>query len=113
MILGNAVHHPTFLYEGIWNLMLLIVLMIIKQKRILKIGENLGLYLIWYGLGRGLIIEPMRVNGAYGDALMIMNLPVNIIMSLVFVVIGIIYILYSRFKMKSLPYQLDFIEERH
>ncbi len=113
MTLGDVVHHPTFLYEGLWNLTLLVVLIVLKKKRLLKSGENLGLYLIWYGLGRGLIIEPMRVNGAYGDALMLMNIPVNILMSLVFVGLGISYLLFSRYKMKSLPYQTDLLIEKN
>lgn len=109
MTLGSVVHHPTFLYEGLWNLSMLVTLIILKKKRLLKVGENLGLYLIWYGLGRGIIIEPMRVNGAYGDALMIMDIPVNIIMSLVFVALGVVYLFFSRLKMKNLPYQVDLV----
>ena len=109
MTLGDVVHHPTFLYEGLWNLVLLVTLIVLKKKRVLKIGENLGLYLIWYGLGRGLIIEPMRVNGAYGDALMVFGVPVNIIMSLVFVTLGAGYLLFSRHKMMNLPYQVDLV----
>lgn len=109
MTLGNVVHHPTFLYEGLWNLSMLVTLIILKKKSLLKVGENLGLYLIWYGLGRGIIIEPMRVNGAYGDALMIMDIPVNIIMSLVFVALGVVYLFFSRLKMKNLPYQVDLV----
>ena len=107
MTLGDVVHHPTFLYEGLWNLALLITLIVAKKSRKLKVGENLGLYLIWYGIGRGLIIEPMRVNGAYGDALMFMGLPINILMSVVFVALGILYLIISRTKLKSLPYQMD------
>ena len=107
MTLGDVVHHPTFLYEGLWNLALLITLIVAKKSRKLKVGENLGLYLIWYGIGRGLIIEPMRVNGAYGDALMFMGLPINILMSVVFVALGILYLIISRTKLKTLPYQMD------
>jgi phosphatidylglycerol:prolipoprotein diacylglycerol transferase len=51
----------------------------------------------------------MRANGAYGDALMIMDIPVNIIMSLVFVALGVVYLFFSRLKMKNLPYQVDLV----
>ena len=89
---SGVTHHPTFLYEGLWNLSLVIFLLSIKSKKVFREGDFLGLYLIWYGLGRALIIEPMRIQGAVGDALMFMGLPMNVIMSLIFVIIGIIYL---------------------
>ncbi|MDI6452856.1 prolipoprotein diacylglyceryl transferase [Peloplasma aerotolerans] len=107
MRLGDVIHHPTFLYEGLWNLVFLIFLITMRQKRVFKIGDYLGLYLIWYGLGRGLIIEPMRVNGAYGDALMFMNVPINIAMSFVFILIGIGYMLIKHRHRHALPFQVD------
>lgn len=110
MTLDNVTHHPTFLYEVIWNLSLLILLLVVRKKRVLKVGENLGVYLIGYGLGRALLIEPMRVNGAYGDALMLMHIPINIFMSLVFVLSGVIYLAYSRFKRKEQPFQHELIK---
>ena len=107
MTLGDVIHHPTFLYEGLWNLVLVIFLISMRQKQIFKAGDYLGLYLIWYGLGRGLIIEPLRVNGAYGDALMFMNIPINVVMSLLFVILGVIYLFIKNRYGKSLPYQID------
>ena len=43
---------PTFLYEIIWNLLGVVVLLLIERKLQLRWGKMLGLYLIWYGLGR-------------------------------------------------------------
>ena len=56
--------HPTFLYESLWNLvgLLLIVLVIEKYRRF--DGENFLFYLFWYGLGRAWI-EGLRTDSLY------------------------------------------------
>ncbi len=52
--------HPTFLYESLWNLLLLIVILLWTKKR--KFGGQLFLmYLFGYGLGR-FWIEGIRVD---------------------------------------------------
>ena len=52
--------HPTFLYESIWNLFLLIFLLWYRKKQTFK-GEIFYLYLGGYGLGR-FIIEGLRTD---------------------------------------------------
>ena len=55
--------HPTFLYEGMWNLMLLILLLIyLKHKKF--DGEIALLYFAGYGIGRALI-ESIRTDQLY------------------------------------------------
>lgn len=56
----RGVQHPTFLYESMLNLVLFIFLIIIRRKRVFKEGDMVGLYFIWYGLVRGIAIEPFR-----------------------------------------------------
>ena len=52
--------HPTFLYEGMWNLMLLIFLLLyLKHKKF--DGEIALLYFAGYGIGRA-IIESIRTD---------------------------------------------------
>ena len=52
--------HPTFLYESLWNLLLLIVILLWTKKR--KFGGQIFLmYLFGYGLGR-FWIEGIRVD---------------------------------------------------
>jgi len=105
---GTIIHQPTFLYEGLWNFLGLSILLFVRRRKILKIGDMFGLYLIWYGLGRGLIIEPLRVQGAYGDSLMIFGYPVNIYMSLIgFVGLGLTFIIIKNLKKNNLPYYVD------
>lgn len=44
--------HPTFLYESLWNLVgLLLIVFVISKARTFD-GENTCFYFIWYGMGR-------------------------------------------------------------
>ena len=52
--------HPTFLYESLWNLALLIILLILTKHKKFD-GEIILLYLFGYGLGR-LWIEGLRTD---------------------------------------------------
>ncbi len=56
--------HPTFLYESLWNLvgLLMIVFIISKGRRF--DGENTWFYFLWYGLGRSWI-EGLRTDSLY------------------------------------------------
>ncbi len=56
--------HPTFLYESLWNLVgLLLVLFIVSKGRRFD-GENTWFYFLWYGLGRSWI-EGLRTDSLY------------------------------------------------
>ena len=46
--------HPTFFYESAWNFVGFILLMWIARRfeRILRDGDLLALYFVWYGIGR-------------------------------------------------------------
>lgn len=52
--------HPTFLYESLWNLLLLIVILLWTKKRKFS-GQLFLMYLFGYGLGR-FWIEGIRVD---------------------------------------------------
>ena len=53
--------HPTFLYESLWNLAgLLLIVFVISKLRTFD-GENACFYFIWYGLGRAWI-EGVRTD---------------------------------------------------
>ena len=56
--------HPTFLYESLWNLLGLLLLLAIVSKGRRFDGENLCFYFLWYGTGR-LWIEGLRVDSLY------------------------------------------------
>lgn len=75
--------HPTFLYESLWNVGVLILL-IALSKKISKQGAVFGVYLIAYGIGR-FFIESLRT-----DQLTIGNtgIPVSMCVSVICVVLG-------------------------
>ena len=56
--------HPTFLYESLWNLVgLLLILLVVSKGRRFD-GENTWFYFLWYGLGRSWI-EGLRTDSLY------------------------------------------------
>ncbi|MBP3305840.1 MAG: prolipoprotein diacylglyceryl transferase [Oscillospiraceae bacterium] len=56
-------HHPTFLYESLWNLVGFILLHFLSKKRRYDGQIALG-YVAWYGLGRA-VIEGLRTDSLY------------------------------------------------
>ena len=56
-------HHPTFLYESMWNAAGLVLLHFLSKKR--KYDGQVALYYAaWYGLGRSMI-EGLRMDSLY------------------------------------------------
>ena len=56
-------HHPTFLYESLWNGLGFVVLHFLSKKREYDGQIALG-YAVWYGLGRT-FIEGLRTDSLY------------------------------------------------
>ena len=56
-------HHPTFLYESVWNALGFLVLHSLSKKRDYDGQIALG-YVAWYGLGR-FFIEGLRTDSLY------------------------------------------------
>ena len=52
--------HPTFLYEGLWNLLILIVVILYRKNKKFD-GELVYIYFVGYGIGR-LFIESLRTD---------------------------------------------------
>jgi prolipoprotein diacylglyceryl transferase len=57
----GTLFHPTFLYESLWSLIGVAVLLLLEQRLNLRWGRMFGLYLIWYSTGR-FFIEGMRLD---------------------------------------------------
>ncbi len=59
----DVLFHPTFLYEILWNLagFALIAFIVAKSKDFWQWGKVLGLYLVWYGVGR-FWLESIRLD---------------------------------------------------
>lgn len=90
-ILGEY-RQPTFLYESVWCLAGFIALLIIRKCKYLKRGQLTGFYLIWYGLAR-FVIEAMR-----SDSLMLGNVKIAQVVSVIFVLAGMILAVYNVIK---------------
>ena len=60
---ADTLFHPTFLYEGLWNLFgaAMIVCLGHRLASQLKAGQQFAMYMMWYGLGRTWI-ENLRIN---------------------------------------------------
>lgn len=55
--------HPTFLYESLWNVALVVVLLRVERTRRLGAGALFALYLVGYSIGR-LWVEAIRIDKA-------------------------------------------------
>jgi prolipoprotein diacylglyceryl transferase len=73
----EATFHPTFLYEGLWNLALAGLLVLLDRKRVIRPGNLFVLYVGGYALGR-LWVEALRSD----NASLILGIRVNIWASL-------------------------------
>ena len=88
--------HPTFLYESMWNLALMILLLIYFKHRKFD-GEIFLLYMLGYGLGRAWI-EALRTDQLVISGL---GLPVSQLLAAVLVVGSLIWIIIARIKAKK------------
>jgi len=81
--LSDTTFHPTFLYEGLWNLTLAWALMRVDRRGVLRPGRIIGLWVFGYGLGR-LWVESIRSDAAS----LVLGVRINIWVSLAAIVIG-------------------------
>ena len=87
----ESTFHPTFLYEAVWNVLLAFLLARCDRARFLKPGRLIGLWILGYGLGR-LWVESLRID----NASLIFGVRVNIWMSLIAVVSGLLIVASGR-----------------
>lgn len=97
--------HPTFLYESLWNLGVLIFLLCYMKHRKFN-GEVFLLYLAAYGAGR-FWIESLRT-----DQLLIPNtdIPVSQVLAAVMVVVAIVWIVVKRKTIKKEKFQEELLD---
>ncbi|MDF2800118.1 MAG: putative rane protein [Anaerocolumna sp.] len=88
--------HPTFLYESLWNLGLLIILILYTKHKKFN-GEVILLYLAGYGIGR------FWIEGIRTDQLFFFNtaIPVNQLLAGVMVVCSITIIIFMRIRISK------------
>jgi prolipoprotein diacylglyceryl transferase len=82
---AGTLFHPLFLYEIIWNLIGVAIILLVERKLQLRWGRAFALYLIWYGLGRSWL-EAIRIDPTSDGFL---GIPANVWASFVAVALGI------------------------
>lgn len=85
--------HPTFLYESLWCLMILVLLLLYRRHKKFD-GEVFLMYLCGYGLGR-VWIEGLRTDQLWIPGT---EIPVSQVLAGVIVVVSISLIVYNRRK---------------
>ncbi|MCS5723605.1 prolipoprotein diacylglyceryl transferase [Herbiconiux sp. CPCC 203407] len=89
----GTLFHPLFLYEIIWNVAGIVLLLALERKFALRWGKLFALYLIWYGLGRSWL-EAIRIDPTTDTFL---GIPANVWASFVAIALGIVlFVVQSR-----------------
>lgn len=81
----GTLFHPTFLYEVIWNLVGVAVLLWAGRAFRLQWGRLFGLYLVWYSAGR-IVWESIRIDPSE----IILGLRTNVWAAIFGVVVGLV-----------------------
>lgn len=89
--------HPTFLYESLWNVGVLIVLLKLTGKKKFE-GQAFWTYVLAYGLGR------VWIEGLRTDSLYLGPVRISQIVALVTAVVAIVMLVIGAKKTKTLQY---------
>ena len=90
MDINGTYYQPTFLYESIGCLIGFILLILIRKRKNLILGDLTSIYLIWYGIIR-FFIEGLRT-----DSLLFVNLKAAQLVSIIMIICGILIIVLTR-----------------
>lgn len=80
----GVLFHPTFLYESIWSLVGVALLLAADKRFNLRWGRMIGLYLVYYSLGR-IWVEAIRIDPSE----IVLGLRINIWSAIFGIVIGL------------------------
>ena len=97
--MGTAAVHPTFIYESLWNLIGLAIIVFIVYRKKKFNGQVFFAYIGWYGLGRA-YIETLRADSLY----LVGELKFSVFVGIACVIAAIIgeIVLYRRYKEEKL-----------
>ena len=88
MYIGGVYHHPTFLYESVGNIIAFLLIICVVKKFQKHIGVQFFSYFVFYGIVR------FFVEGLRTDSLMLGPIRMAQLVSIVFLVVGMIGIVY-------------------
>ncbi|MFE4895122.1 prolipoprotein diacylglyceryl transferase [Peribacillus butanolivorans] len=90
MYINGTYYHPTFLYESVWNIIGVIILLSLRKVN-LRRGELFLTYVLWYSIGR------YYIEGLRTDSLMLTeSLRIAQVISIVLVVVAIALVIFRR-----------------
>jgi prolipoprotein diacylglyceryl transferase len=89
---AGTLFQPTFLFEVVWNVAGVLVIIYLSKKFTLQWGKTLSVYLVWYGIGRS-YFESIRID----PSLIFLGVRTNVWAAWGAVLVGvIIFIVQSR-----------------
>ncbi len=88
----GTLFHPLFLYEMLWNLLGVAVILLLERRVALRWGSAFGVYLIWYGSAR-VWLELLRIDPTSVTPL---GLPANVWGALVAMAAGVAIVVVRR-----------------
>lgn len=92
MNIGGTYYLPTFYFESILCIIGFLIIILIRTRLNNRVGYVTAFYLVWYGLLR-FVIEIFRT-----DSLKLFNIKIACIISVIFILLGIVLFIYSTFK---------------
>ncbi len=96
MFIDGSYHHPTFLYESLGNIIAFLLIIFVIKKLAKHEGVQFFSYFVLYGIVR------FFVEGLRTDSLMIGPLRTAQLISIAFIIAGIIGIIYVHYKGKNI-----------
>ena len=98
MYMNGAYHHPTFLYESMGNIMAFLLIVFVIRRFQKHQGVQFFSYFLFYGLVR------FPVEGLRTDSLMFGPIRMAQLISIAFIIAGLIGIIYVHLKGKEVHY---------
>ncbi len=105
---AETLFHPLFLYEILWNLGGVIIVLLAERQYNLRWGKTLGLYLIIYGAGRTWF-ESFRLDPTEFELL---GFKINMITAAVVAIVGLVLIIVQS-RRHSGPETSPYLPGRH
>ncbi len=100
MFIAGAYHQPTFLYESLWSLAGVILILVLRhRKNLFKNGEIFLTYIMWYSMGR-FFIEGLRMDSLYLTG----NLRVSQLLSVLLFIVAAHLVFFRRIKKQGTWY---------
>ena len=82
---ADTLFHPLFLYELLWNLLGVVVILLLEKRFALRWGRAFGMYLVWYGAAR-VWLEMLRIDPT---SITPLGLPANVWGALAAAAVGV------------------------